>query len=65
MNLIKLYSYGGVEGISCSKGIKQKIYLKYGDIISLPTFSFGGLFTTMMIVAYEGHYVSTFDVPGA
>ena len=65
VNLIKLNRYVRVKVRLCTNGSKQKRYLKYGDIISSPTFSLEGLFTTMVIYSYEGREVVTFDVPGA
>ena len=39
--------------------------MKEGGNVASPTVSLGGLFTTIVIDAYKGRDISTFDSPGA
>ena len=46
----------------CTNVSKQKIYLKYGEIISSPTVSLKALFITMVIDTYERPNIGNFDI---
>jgi len=41
------------------------MYLKEFDTVASPTVSLEGIFTTLLIGAYEGREFISFDVPGA
>ena len=42
-----------------------KIHLKERESVASPTVKPEGLFTTVVIYAYKGRELTTFDVPGA
>ena len=49
----------------CAGDIKQKRYLKEGEIISSPTGFLEALFCTLIVDAHEMRNLATFDSPGA
>ena len=65
VNLIKEKRCGHIRGRTCANGSKQRQFLKEGESITSPTVSLEVLLGTLMIDAYEGKDVATFDVPGA
>ena len=65
MNLINKKIYGIIKGITYANGRRQKIFLKEGESVASPTIYIEGLFITILINAYEGREVATFDVLGA
>ena len=65
VNIIELKRDGRIKGRSCANGSKQKLYLKEFDSVASPTVSLEGLFTMLLIAAYEGRKFISFDVPGA
>ena len=65
VNLIKEKRTGEIKGRTCANGSKQHLYLKENESVASPTVSLEGLITSLIIDAYEGRDVSSFDVPGA
>ena len=65
MNLIKEKRNGIIKGRNFANGSNQKIYLKELESVASTTVFLEGLFTTLVIDAYKGREVATFDVPGA
>ena len=65
INLIKEKRDGTIKGRTCADGSKQRQYLREDESVSSPTVSLEGLFATLVIDAYEGRDVATFDIPGA
>ena len=65
VNLIKEKRTGEIKGRTCANGSKQHLYLKENESVASPTVSLEGLITLLIIDAYEGRDVSSFDVPGA
>ena len=65
MNLIKEKRTGEIKGHTCANGSKQRLYLKENESVASPTVSLEGLITSLIIDAYEGRDVASFDVPGA
>jgi hypothetical protein len=65
VNLIKEKRTGELKGRTCANGSKQHLYLKEDESVASPTVSVEGLFTTMVIDAYERRDTAIFDVKGA
>ena len=65
VNLIKEKRNGDVEGKTCANGSKQRQYLNKDESVASLTASLESLVTTLLIDAYEGRHVATYDVPGA
>ena len=65
INLIKEKRDGTLKGRTCADGSKQRQYLREGESVASPTVSLEGLFVTLVIYAYEGREIATFDIPGA
>jgi len=65
VNLIQEKRSGKIKGRTCADRSKQKRYLKEGESIASPTVSLEALMATLVIDAYEGRDIVTFDVPGA
>ena len=65
INLIKEKRNGTIKGSTCAEGRKQRQYLREDESVSSPTVYLEGLFETLVIDAYEGRDVATFDIPGA
>ena len=65
VTLIKQKRDGSLKGFACADGRKQRKYLSEDTKISSPTVSVEEFFTTLLIDAYEGRHVATFDVTGA
>ena len=65
VNLIELKRDGRVKARSCANGSKQRMYLKEYDSVASPTVTLEGIFTTLLIGAYEGRKFISFDIPGA
>ena len=65
VNLIK-EKYGGVlKGRTCADGSGQRKYLKQDKTVASPTAGLESLFVSLLVDAYEGRDVATYDVPGA
>ena len=65
VNLIK-EKYGGVlKGRSCVDGSRQRRYLKQDESVVSPTAALESLLVTLLIDAYEGRNVGTYDFHGA
>ena len=62
VNLIKEKRTGEIKGRTCANGSKQCLYLKENKSVASPTVSLEGLITLLIIDAYEGREVSSFDV---
>ena len=62
VTLIKQKRDGSLKGRACADGRKQRKYLSEDTKLSSPTVSVEGLFTTLLIDAYEGRHIATFDV---
>jgi len=54
-----------LKGRSCANGSKQKSYLTEYESVASPIVSLEGMFTSLLIGAYEGREHISFDVPGA
>ena len=65
MNIIKEKINGIIKVRTCANGSKKKRYLKERESAASPTVLLSGLFSTLVINAYEGREVATFDVTGA
>ena len=65
VNLIKEKRDGKIKGKTCANGSTQRKYLKDDDSVTFPTVSLEALFVTLVIDAYEGRDIATFDIPGA
>ena len=65
VNLIKEKWNGEIKGRSCVDGSEQRKYLKQDESVASPTASLESLFVSLLIDAYEGRDVATYDVPGA
>ena len=65
INLIKQKRDDTIKGRTCADGSKQRSRLKEGESTYSPTVTLEGLYMTMMVAAFEGRDVATFDVPGA
>ena len=65
VNLIKYKINWIIKGRTCANGRKKKMYLKEEESVASTMVSLECLFTTLVIDAYEGREVPTFDVPGA
>ena len=65
VNLIKEKWNGDLKGRTCADGSRQRRYLKQDESVASPTASLESLIVTLLIDAYEGRYVGTYDVPGA
>ena len=64
INLIKEKRDGTLKGRTCAEGSKQSQYLREDESVASPTVSLEGLFVTLVIDAYEGRYIATFNIPG-
>ena len=51
--------------MTCENGSNLKIYLREGESVASTTIFLEGLFTILVVNAYKGRAVSTFDVSGA
>ena len=49
---------------TCVNSSKKTIYLKEGENVASQTVPIEAIFTMLVINAYEGRYVATFDVSG-
>ena len=65
VNLIKEKYNGDLKGKTCADGSKQRKYLKQDESMASPTAGLESLFATLLIDAYEGRDIGTYDVPGA
>ena len=65
VNLIKEKWNGVIKGRSCVDGSKQRKYLKQDESVASPTASLEYLLVSLLIDAYEGRDVGTYDVPSA
>ena len=65
VNLIKEKWNGDLKGRTCADGSRQRRYLKQDESVASPTASLESLIVTLLIDAYEGRDVGTYDVPGA
>mgnify|MGYP000939170828 CR=1 FL=1 len=65
VNIVELKRDGRLKGRSCANGSKQRSYLTEYDSVASPTVSLEGIFTTLLIGAYEQRHHISFDVPGA
>ena len=65
VNIIELKRDGIVKARPCANGSKQRIYLKEYDTVASPAVSLEGIFTTLLIGAYEEREFISFDIPGA
>ena len=65
VNLIKEKHDGVLKGRTCADGSKQRKYLKSDESVASPTAALESLIVTLLIDAYEGRDVGTYDVPGA
>ena len=65
VNLIKQKHNGELKGRTCADGSKQRKYLKQDESVASPTAALESLIVTLLIDAYEGRDVRTYDVPGA
>ena len=65
VNLIKEKWNGVIRGRSCVDGSKQRKYLKQEESVASHTASLESLLVSLLIDAYEGRDVGTYDVPGA
>ena len=66
VSLIREKRDGSLKGRACADGRKQRAYIEKENIdISSPTVSLEGLFTSLLIDAYEKRKIATFDVAGA
>ena len=63
INLIKEKRDGTLKGRRCADGRKKRQYLREDESVSSPTVSLEGLFVTLVIDAYEGRDVATFNIP--
>ena len=65
VNLIK-EKYGGVlKGRTCADGSGQRKYLKQDETVVSPTAGLESLCVSLLVDAYEGRDVATYDAPGA
>ena len=55
---------GDIKGRTCANGVKQRRYVKAGEITYSPTVSLVSILTTLAIDSYEGRDVAIVDVPG-
>ena len=65
VNLIKEKWGGELKGRFCVDGSKERRYLKQDESVASSTAALESLFMTLLIDAYEGRDVATYDVPGA
>ena len=65
VNLISEKCDGTIKGRTCANGSKQRMYLAQADTVASPTVSVEGLLTTLVIAAYQGRQIISFDIPGA
>ena len=65
INLIKGKRYGTLNGWTCADRSKQRQYLREDESVASPTVSLEVLFVTLVIDAYKGRYIETFEIPGA
>ena len=65
INLMKEKWNGVIKGRTCADGSGQRKYLKQDESVASPTASLESLFVSLLIDAYEGRDVGTYDVPGA
>ena len=65
VNLIKKKRDGTIKRRTCANGSSQHKYLKENESITSPMVSLEGLLTTLIIDAFEGRQVATFDIPKA
>ena len=65
VNLIKEKYDDMLKGRSCVDGSRQRRYLKQDESVASPTAALESLLVTLLIDAYEGRDVRTYDVPGA
>ena len=65
VNLIKEKWDGALKGRTCADGSKQRKYLKQDESVASPTAALESLIVLLLIDAYEGRDVGTYDVPGA
>ena len=63
VNLIKEKYNGDIKGRACANGSKQRKCLKQDESVASPTAGLESLFVTLLIDAYEGRDVGTYDVP--
>ena len=64
INLIKERQHGMIKVRMCANGIKQKRYFKLVESVDSPTVSLEVIFTMLVIVRYEGEYITKVYVPG-
>ena len=64
VNFIKEKRDWCIKDRTCVNGSIQHRYLKYGEIVSLPTVPLEALFVTLVVDKYEGRYFVTLDVTG-
>ena len=65
VNRIKENRNGIIKRRTFANGSKKKIYLKEVKIVASPMASLEGILTTLVMDAYKGREVATFDIPGA
>ena len=65
VNLIEEKYNGDTKGKTCADGSKQRRYLKQDKSVASPTVGLESLFVTLLIDAYEGRDIGTYDVPKA
>ena len=65
VNLIKEKWNGVIKGRLCVDGSKKRKYLKQDESVASPTAFLEYLLISLLIDAYEGRYVGTYDVPEA
>ena len=65
VNLIKKKRSGVIKGRTCADSSRQRKFLKEGKSVASPMVFLESLIATLVIDAYKGRDVATFDVPGA
>ena len=65
VNLIKEKWNGKLKGRTCADGSSQRKYLKQDELVASPTASLETLIFSLLIDAYKGRDVGTYDVPRA
>ena len=63
INLIKERQHGMIKVRMCANGTKQKRQFKLVESVDSPTVSPEVIFTMLVIVRYEGEYITKFYVP--
>ena len=64
VKLIKKYD-GVLKGRYCVNGSRQRKYFKQDESVASPTAALESLLVALLIDAYDGIYIETYDVPGA